>query len=948
MKKMLTASLLLSALLLSAAAPLFQNGKSEWKIVIPAKPHMTENYAAEEFRDTLKKVSGVTLPIEKTDAVPAKNAVVIGTIDTCPAVKKLSSEFKLTPGKIEQIAIFTRGGNLYLAGNMPRAALYAVYTFLKDQLGCRWFWDGPTGEYITPRKEYTLPDLAIHYAPPFRFRVMSPVGMHRHVPTEIWMARSRVNGDSSSLPIRDLAGAVRRGGSHTVCVSRKDFDKHPDWFSMIDGKRRVEGYAGCWSNPEYFQYLVKKHVDIIRKRNIELLCAFPADIMLRCQCPECTKNPDKSSRWFDFYYKLTQAIAKECPDVEFAGVAYQEYRAIPTSEVRGLIYVDYCQYNRCYVHKLDDPNCPINQRSMSQFKLWQAKAPMAVYGYEFDVFKTEKPLYYPFWNMTADAMKHFRDMKLVRVKTEMSVNQRKGVTREDMTQQARRIGNYMYAQQLWDPDVDVQTVLKDFCDHVYGAGGKAMYAYHTAMADSWDKMKLHLTYFHNTPDAAAKELLNPKLVKNAKKWFADAVKAIDGMKDEAAKKRAKGELALEKIFFERWLALYEMTGNQVTLCLPKLTSASGLSALSPLPMIPSAKAGPDKKGEPTELRMGWTRDGLVMQVVCMTADMKSVRRGGAGRNGSIWGFDNIEIFLDTGDGVPYYHFAVGAGGGIFDAKANDGDWSADWTGTVKDGPDRWTVDIQLPFKVFGKTPKDGDYWKIIVLRNSKPVTLGYPQVAYRDLTKGSVIVFSEKARLNPNLVWITSPKAKTELKSKAQLIARGWQTAWYQGAAEGEKADLSKAGVIWIETFQNKFSKDFYQKKLIPAVRNGAVLIYQSYSWIGDLPKLFDDPSFAVVWKEDAASLRRPTWVDPTLNTVPNKLMLEKATTPSSTFVPKVPDKWTVLGKQNTKSGQEKPFIIARPYGKGMIVITGGLYGKRNMFLDNIVEYAKTIKRDGN
>ena len=123
------------------------------------------------------------------------------------------------------------------------------------------------------------------------------------------------------------------------------------------------------------------------------------------------------------------------------------------------------------------------------------------------------------------------------------------------------------------------------------------------------------------------------------------------------------------------------------------------------------------------------------------------------------------------------------------------------------------------------------------------------------------------------------------------------------------------------------------------------MLIYQSYSWIGDLPKLFDDPSFAVVWKEDAASLRRPTWVEPTLNTVPNKLVLEKSTTPSSTFVLKVPGKWTVLGKQNTKSGQEKPFILARPYGKGMIVITGGLYGKRNLFLDNIVEYAKTIER---
>ena len=123
------------------------------------------------------------------------------------------------------------------------------------------------------------------------------------------------------------------------------------------------------------------------------------------------------------------------------------------------------------------------------------------------------------------------------------------------------------------------------------------------------------------------------------------------------------------------------------------------------------------------------------------------------------------------------------------------------------------------------------------------------------------------------------------------------------------------------------------------------MLVYQSYSWIGDLPKLYDDPSFAVAWKEDAATLRRPTWVDPKLDTVPNKLDLKKATTPSCTYVPKVPEKWVVLGRQNTKSGVEKPFIIARPYGKGMIVITGDLYRKRNPFIDNIVEYNKIIPR---
>ena len=941
MKHLTTVILSLSALLLSAASPLFQNGKSDWKIVIPANPHITETYAAEELRDTLKKISGVTLPIEKTDTVPAENAVVIGTPATSPEIKKLTDTLKVQPDKIEKIAVVTRDGKLYLAGNRPRAALYAVYTFLQDQLGCRWFWDGPTGEYITPRSEYTLPELAFHYSPPFRFRVMSPCGLHRHVPTEIWLARNRANGASRTIAIRDKTDSIKRGGGHTVCVPKSSFAEHPDWFSMIDGKRVPEGRAGCWSNPEYFQYLVQKHVDIIRKNGVELLCAFPADIMLRCQCPECTKNPDPPSRWFEFYYKLTQAIHKECPDVEFAGVAYQEFRTEPVSPVKGMVYVEYCHYNRCYVHKLDDPNCQTNKDSMRKFRNWQKKAPMGVYGYEFDVFKYTEPLYRPFWNMTADAMKHFRDMKLVRVKTEMSVNQRKGVTRPNMHQQSVRVANYMYTQQMWNPDVDTQALLKDFCDHVYGAGGKAMYEYHTAMAASWDKMKLHLSYFGNTPDATSKELLNPKLVKSAKKWFADAAKAIDGMSDKAARDRAQGELALERVFFERWLRLYEMTSNEVTICLPKLKKAEDIGKL---PALKATSRNAEPKPHPTEFRMGWTDEGLHIRAVCFDPAMDSVRKGTP--DSGVWSYDNVELFLNIGDTVQFYHLAVAAGGARYSARLNDNTWKPEWKSAVKIGKDRWTVDITVPFKSFGgQKPKDGAYWKIVLLRNSKPQRCGYPQVVFRDPDKGAVIVFTEKAKANPNIVWITSPNSRTELKSKAQLIACGWQVAWFNGSKEGEKADLSNAALIWIQTHRNKFSKTFYTEKLIPAVKNGAVLVYQSYSWIGDLPKLYDDPSFAVTWKEDAGTLRRPTWVDPKLDTVPNKLDLKKSTTPSCTYLPKVPEKWVVLGRQNTRSGVEKPFIIARPYGKGMIVITGDLFRKRNAFIDNIVEYSKVIPR---
>ena len=226
--------------------------------------------------------------------------------------------------------------------------------------------------------------------------------------------------------------------------------------------------------------IVQKHLDLIKKRKFDLLNTFPADITQRCECAECVKNPDPSSRWFQYYHKLIQEIRKSEPQMMFAGIAYQEYRTVPAARVEGLEYVEYCQYNRCYVHKFEDPSCSLNRKSMEELKRWQEKAPMGIYGYEFDVFKGA--MYLPFWNMLADEMKHFRDMKLVRMKTELGVYYPKDAKRADLPQQAHRLSNYLYAQLMWNPAAETDTLLRDWCDTVYGAGAEAMYAYHQAMA----------------------------------------------------------------------------------------------------------------------------------------------------------------------------------------------------------------------------------------------------------------------------------------------------------------------------------------------------------------------------------------------------------------------------------------------------------------------------------
>ena len=607
---------------------LFDNGKSDWQITIPVKADAAEKYAATELQTFLKKISGVTLPIVSSDEAAPKK-IIIGSLETSSAIQQKAKALKLVKSNTEMVSVKTLDGALYLTGDVPRGALYAVYSFLQKQLGCRWFWPGNDGEYIIKRTRYELPELAYTVKPSFRFREMTPCGMHNHIPTEVWLARNFMNGGSRTPKIRDIAGFYRLDGQHWVAIDRKLFDSKPELFSLINGERTKAGYAGCWSNPEFFDYIVKKHLNIIKTKGFNMLNSFPADIVLRCECAKCTVNKDKSGRWYEFYAKLIEAIRKHHPEILFGGIAYQEYRAVPESPVKYLEYVEYCQYNRCYVHKLGDPKCQINKQSMNGLRKWQTKAPMGIYGYEYDVFKGT--VYLPFWNMIADEMKIFRDMKLVRMKTELGVNMKKGVARVNQKQLAQRLANYIYARLIWNADEKIDDILDDWCSYLYGKAAGEMKAYHKEMANAWDKMPLHLTYFGASPSGSAGHLLSSKLIKSAKAHFKAALDAIGSEPDSELRKRQETEIKFEAALFDRWEKEFNLAKNNAEVInLPLMKNPDDFSKLGSFKFVGKDKA--KKEPLPTEMRAFYTKDALHIQVTADEPDMKNVKKGKSGKD----------------------------------------------------------------------------------------------------------------------------------------------------------------------------------------------------------------------------------------------------------------------------------------------------------------------------
>ena len=48
----------------AAAVPLFENGKTQWQIILPENPAAGIKYAAEELAAALKKISGANFEIK--------------------------------------------------------------------------------------------------------------------------------------------------------------------------------------------------------------------------------------------------------------------------------------------------------------------------------------------------------------------------------------------------------------------------------------------------------------------------------------------------------------------------------------------------------------------------------------------------------------------------------------------------------------------------------------------------------------------------------------------------------------------------------------------------------------------------------------------------------------------------------------------------------------------
>ena len=198
-----------------ARIELARSGEAQAVIVVDDSASQREEAAIGDLKKYLGQVTGAEFETAGLEnAPPGMPRIFVGH---SPAVRRLAPNIPWESLGTDEIVIRTVGRDLVLSGGRPRGTVYAIYTFLQDAVGCRWWTRG--AESIPGRPNLTVPPLDIRYRPPFEMRVIrGEVGSWPE--SQQWL---RLTFDENFDP-----------ATHSVdqLLPKSNFVKHPDWFMV--------------------------------------------------------------------------------------------------------------------------------------------------------------------------------------------------------------------------------------------------------------------------------------------------------------------------------------------------------------------------------------------------------------------------------------------------------------------------------------------------------------------------------------------------------------------------------------------------------------------------------------------------------------------------------------------------------------------------------------------
>ena len=311
------------------ALPLAADGSSDYVIVRSASASGEEIHAADVFQSYFKQITGAELPIVTDETPAALHEVVVGKTN-----REAEGAFDRDELGEDGFIVKTDAGKLWLIGGSGLGTEYAVYGFLEDHLGCRFY----TQEF---EKVPSTPTISLEIAedkqiPVFKSRTMYyvPAGAD----PEFNLKRKVNDGDGfiQAVGIHSLPGLAGTG----------DGDKGPD---------------PCLTSEETFNTVMaslRAALDAKPGANYVSVSQADCDVSNFCHCDACMAEVEEygwSGHYLLFVNRVAEALAADYPNVTVHTFAYGVNVPPPKKEMRAAdnVLVQICT-GKCGVHPMTE------------------------------------------------------------------------------------------------------------------------------------------------------------------------------------------------------------------------------------------------------------------------------------------------------------------------------------------------------------------------------------------------------------------------------------------------------------------------------------------------------------------------------------------------------------------------------------------------------------------
>jgi len=494
----------------SVDQPLIEDGRSQFRIYVSDNALPSEKYAAGELQNYLIEISGVGLPIVNTYESNTK-LICIG-FEGGP--KELVAGLNRDEFGNEEFIIRSVDGDLLIAGGDTRGTLYGVLGFLGD-LGCRWY----TRDVIKIPKKKTiyLPSDEIREKPAFKYRE----AWYKEAYDTEWAVHNRLA--PSSVPIPDSLGGsfINYPFVHTFyrLVSPDIyFAKHPEYFSMVDGKRKDHEAQLCLTNHEVVKIATETVFRWIKEHpEASVFSIDQNDGYGYCECDECKKLDDAeeshSGTLINFVNQIADTVAKVYPEIQLQTLAYV-YTEIPPKTLRPAdnVAIRMCHYNYCSAHPIG--GCSNHIPFMERLEAWdKISKQITIWDYFTDFSRYLLP--YPnFENMVND-VRYYAENGCVGLFAQGSNVPNNGGG------EFGELRAWVFAQLMWNPWQDGWVLIDEFVSNVYGPSAPFIKSYIKMMHDKVKPENVFFTIYAEPTDGG---YLTPEVVQKADSLFTKAEK----------------------------------------------------------------------------------------------------------------------------------------------------------------------------------------------------------------------------------------------------------------------------------------------------------------------------------------------------------------------------------------------------------------------------------------